>query len=62
MKRYLLALLLLGGWDYKLSRTAHKAKRIGVPYVIVPLGDLSPWNLKHPLSRWWWALLLCLLA
>ena len=45
--------LLLGGWDYKLSRTAHKAKRIGVPYVIVPLGDLSPWNLKHPLSRWW---------
>lgn len=45
--------LLLGGWDYKLSRTAHKAKRIGVPYVIVPLGDLSPWNLKHPSSRWW---------
>lgn len=45
--------LLLGGWDYKLSRVARKAKRIGVPYVIVPLGDLSPWNLKHPLSRWW---------
>lgn len=45
--------LLLGAWDIKLFSLARKARQMGMPYVIVPLGDLSPWTRKHPMSRWW---------
>ncbi|MCH3993570.1 MAG: glycosyl transferase family 1 [Prevotella sp.] len=39
---------ILGVWDHKASRLARKAREMGIPYVISPLGGLSSWNLYHP--------------
>ncbi len=43
-------LLVFGIWDYSASRLARKALRMGIPYIAVPLGDLSAWNLRTPLA------------
>ncbi len=40
--------LLLGAWIRQLSLVASKARHIGMPYILVPLGDLSAWSCKHP--------------
>lgn len=45
--------ILLGAWDHKLSRLAREARHMGMPYVVAPLGDLSPWNRGHPSARRW---------
>lgn len=51
--------LLMGAWSYRLSRVASRARRVGVPCVMIPLGDLSAWNRTHPhssrfLQRWFY--------
>lgn len=43
-------LLVFGVWSHSASRLAHKALRMGIPYIVVPLGDLSAWNLRTPLA------------
>lgn len=44
-------LLVLGIWDPAASRWARRARKMGVPYVVIPLGDLSAWNTRTPIVR-----------
>lgn len=41
---------LLGAWSFKAARIARRARRMGIPYMVTPLGAVSPWNRTHP--RW----------
>jgi uncharacterized membrane-anchored protein YhcB (DUF1043 family) len=42
---------LFGVWDLKASRLARKARKMGIPYIISPLGGLSQWNMHHPSTK-----------
>ena len=39
---------LLGAWSFKAARIARRARRMGIPYMVTPLGAVSPWNRTHP--------------
>ncbi len=39
---------ILGCWNKKSSSIASKARRMGIPYFLIPLGDLSRWNMHKP--------------
>ena len=39
---------LLGAWSFKAARIARCARRMGIPYMVTPLGAVSPWNRTHP--------------
>ena len=40
--------LILGAWSMKAARLAKKSRQMGIPYLMVPLGDLSPRNRQTP--------------
>lgn len=40
--------LILGAWSIKGARTARKARRMGIPYIVCPLGDISERNRTNP--------------
>ncbi|MCH3969251.1 MAG: hypothetical protein LKE47_02205 [Prevotella sp.] len=42
---------LLGAWDYRASRLAGKARKMGIPYIFSPLGGITPWNMRHPAHK-----------
>jgi hypothetical protein len=42
---------LFGVWDFKASRLVRKARKMGIPYIISPLGGLSSWNMHHPVVK-----------
>lgn len=42
---------LFGTWDHRLATIARKAQRMGIPYVLTPMGGISPWNMKKPATR-----------
>lgn len=44
-------LLIFGAWQIKDSRLARKALKMGIPYLIIPLGHISKWNIEHYLLK-----------
>lgn len=40
--------MILGAWTMKGARIASKAKKMGIPYIVCPLGDISERNRKNP--------------
>ncbi len=40
--------LILGAWTMQGAQLAKKAKRMGIPYIVCPLGDISNRNCKNP--------------
>ena len=40
--------LILGAWTIKGAQLARKAKKMCIPYIVCPLGDLSERNRKNP--------------
>ncbi len=38
-------------WDHHASRLAEKAVKMGIPYIISPMGGISPWNLYKPRTQ-----------
>jgi len=42
---------ILGCWDAKAAKLAKKAKKMGIPYVVSPLGGLSKWNMSKPRTK-----------
>lgn len=41
-------MLILGAWTAKGARLARKSRRMGIPYIVCPLGDISDRNCKNP--------------
>lgn len=41
-------LLILGAWSRQGARLARRARRMGIPYTLCPLGDLSPESSRRP--------------
>lgn len=41
-------IIILGCWNYKASRIVRQAHRMDIPYILIPLGDISRWNMKQP--------------
>lgn len=44
-------LLLLGAWDMRSALLARKARKMGIPYIVCPLGDISERNRKNPMMK-----------
>lgn len=42
---------LFGTWDHHLETIAREARSMGIPYVLTPMGGISPWNMKKPTTR-----------
>lgn len=40
--------MILGAWTMKGARIASKARQMGIPYIVCPLGDISERNRKNP--------------
>lgn len=40
--------LVVGAWTMEGARLAHKSRKMGIPYIVCPLGDISERNLKNP--------------
>ena len=40
--------LILGAWTMEGARLSHKSRKMGIPYIVCPLGDLSERNRKNP--------------
>lgn len=40
--------LILGAWSWDGAKTARRARKMGIPYVVCPLGDLSERNRHNP--------------
>lgn len=40
--------LILGAWTMKGAQVARKSRKMGIPYIVCPLGDLSERNCKNP--------------
>lgn len=40
--------MLMGAWTMKGARLAKQARRMDIPYIVCPLGDLSEYNCKSP--------------
>jgi len=40
--------LILGAWTMKGARLASKSRKMGIPYIVCPLGDISERNRKNP--------------
>lgn len=40
--------VLLGGWTQQGARLARCSKKMGIPYIVCPLGDISERNLNNP--------------
>lgn len=40
--------MILGAWTMKGARIASKARKMGIPYIVCPLGDISERNRKNP--------------
>ncbi len=40
--------LFMGAWTLRGANLAKKARRMGIPYLVCPLGDLSEYNSKTP--------------
>ncbi len=43
--------LLFGAWSAEGARVARKAVKMGIPYVVCPLGDISPRNNANPYMK-----------
>ncbi len=44
-------LIIIGCWNHHSSSLAGDAKNMGIPFVVVPWGDVSRWNLKKPFLK-----------
>lgn len=44
-------LIIFGAWQIKNSLLARKAYKMGIPYLIIPLGHISKWNVEHYLLK-----------
>ena len=42
---------ILGVWSSKANKITRKAKKMGIPYIVSPLGGISFWNMKKPTTR-----------
>ena len=40
--------LFLGAWSYQGFRLAQRSKKMGIPYIVCPLGDISERNCHNP--------------
>ncbi len=40
--------LILGAWTRNGAQLARKSRKMGIPYIVCPLGDISERNLKNP--------------
>lgn len=40
--------MIFGAWTIKGAQLARKARKMGIPYIVCPLGDLSDRNRKNP--------------
>ena len=40
--------LILGAWTIAGARLAHQSRKMGIPYIVCPLGDISLRNCKNP--------------
>ncbi len=40
--------LILGAWTMEGAQLARKSRKMGIPYIVCPLGDLSERNRKNP--------------
>lgn len=40
--------LIVGAWTIKGAQLAHRARKMGIPYIVCPLGDLSIRNISNP--------------
>lgn len=40
--------LILGAWTIKGSQVAKQSRKMGIPYIVCPLGDISERNRKNP--------------
>lgn len=40
--------MIFGAWTMKGAQLARKARKMGIPYIVCPLGDLSDRNRKNP--------------
>ena len=40
--------LLMGAWTMKGAQLAKHSRKMGIPYIVCPLGDISERNLKNP--------------
>jgi len=43
--------LILGAWTRKGARIAKKSRKMDIPYIVCPLGDLSERNRRNPLLK-----------
>lgn len=40
--------MILGSWTMKGARLASKSRKMGIPYIVCPLGDISDRNRRNP--------------
>ncbi len=40
--------LIVGAWTMQGAQLARKSRKMGIPYIVCPLGDISERNRKHP--------------
>ena len=40
--------LILGAWTMQGAQLARKSRKMGIPYIVCPLGDVSERNCKNP--------------
>ena len=40
--------LIVGAWTIKGAQLARQARKMGIPYIVCPLGDISERNCKNP--------------
>ena len=40
--------LFLGAWSYQGFRLAQRSRKMGIPYIVCPLGDISERNCHNP--------------
>ena len=43
--------LIVGAWTIKGAQLARQARKMGIPYIVCPLGDISERNCKNPRFR-----------
>ena len=43
--------MILGAWTMKGAQLAKKSRKMGIPYIVCPLGDISERNRKNPFVK-----------
>src|SRR5574344_916204 len=42
---------IISCWDKQAGKLALKARKMGIPYIVTPLGGISKWNLQKPFIK-----------